>query len=651
MAEYKALDRKLIKLCKQVVRMCTEAGTGHPSSSLSLAHIVMALMYRQMRYDPSNPWLAGSDRLILSEGHAVPIIYAAYCDLGGVVGFPQQASVLRFSDATSLRAADSVLDGHPNPAIGMPFFDAATGSLGQGLSVSAGLALAAKLDGAGREFFCICGDGETREGQNWEALDFIIDHKLTAVRAIFNCNGQGQSDYVSPQQQAEVLTAKLEAFGFDVRVIDGHSWEQIFEALSAEPGEKPIAVVAKTTKGWGVTELQKLTSHGKAISEAGLEQALTELDARAGELGVADMPDGDVAEIKEPIPATRAGGDKKVSAGSFGDALKAAGLESALETKKLSTRRAWGSALAALSADERIVSIDADVKGSTFANIFEQTCPERFFEAKIAEQNMISAAVGLAAGGKIPFASSFAKFLVRAYDQIEMASITNANIKIVGSHAGVSLAADGPSQMGLPDVAFFRSFAHAKRADGQPACRLFQPSDAVSAFKLTELMANIDGMCYMRTHRPDVPFIYEESEEFGLDGFKHLVDGEDVLIVASGYMVSVAQQAVKMLEDKAGLNASLIDAYALPLATDEILQVGDDNRGQILVIEDNFIGGFGDEIAAAAAKSDFGVMVETMYVSQPPKSTRSPQETLKMTGLTAKNIADKVQELFDKSVG
>ena len=649
MAKYKALDRKLIKLAKQVVRMCSDAGTGHPSSSLSLGHIVTALMYRQMRYDPKNPWNAGSDRLILSEGHAVPIIYAAYCDLGGIVGFPEQASQLRFNDAVSLRAADSVLDGHPNPAIGMPLFDAATGSLGQGLSVAAGLALTARLDGSDRKFFCICGDGESREGQVSEALDFIVDHKLTAVRAIFNCNGQGQSDYVSPQQQADALGRKLEAFGFEVRTINGHDWHDIFEATAAEPGSRPIAIVAKTVKGWGVAELQKTTSHGKALGQDDLASALGELDVKAEELGVADLADEDIDELKEPLPATQHSvGD--ISAGSFAEALRAAGLDKALEKKKLSTRQAWGAAMAAMGADSRIVSLDADVKGSTFANMFEEVYPERFFEAKIAEQNMISAAVGLASGGKIPFASSFAKFIVRAYDQIEMASITNSNVKIVGSHAGISLAADGPSQMGLPDVAFFRSFAHATRADGQPAIRLFQPSDAISTFKLTELMANIDGMCYMRTHRPNVPFINKENEEFSLDGYKLLVDGEDLLIVASGYMVSVARQAAKMIEDQAGLSVSLIDAYALPLATDEILRIGDDNRGQILVIEDNFTGGFGDEIAAAAAKSDFGVMVETMCVTQPPKSTRSPEETLKMAGLTARDIAKTAQKLFDRSV-
>ena len=244
MSDYKDLDRKVIKLSKQIVRMTTEAGSGHPSSSLSLVHLVTALMYRIMRYDPRNPWHAGADRLVLSEGHTVPVVYAAYCDLGGVVGRLERASELSFEDALTLRMADSVLDGHPNPAIGFPFFDAATGSLGQGLSVAAGLALASRLDGSDRKIFCIIGDGEAREGQLAEALDFIIDQNLTSVLPIYNCNGQAQSDYVSKQQSPEVLAGKLEAYGFATKTIDGHNWQDIFAAFTAKPGDKPLAIFA-----------------------------------------------------------------------------------------------------------------------------------------------------------------------------------------------------------------------------------------------------------------------------------------------------------------------------------------------------------------------------------------------------------------------
>ncbi|MBN1555089.1 MAG: transketolase [Phycisphaerae bacterium] len=650
MAEYKDLDRKVIKLSKQVVRMCAEAGSGHTSSSLALGHLTTALLYRVMRYDPKNPWHPGSDRLILSEGHAVPIVYAAYCDIGGVVGQFNQASELRFSDALTLRAADSVLDGHPNPAIGFPFFDTATGSLGQGLSAAAGLALAAKMSGTAQRFFCIIGDGESREGQIWEALDFIVDQKLTNVRAIFNCNGQGQSDYVSPQQSPYALGQKLAAFGWDVKEIDGHNWDEIFAALSADPGEKPVAILAKTVKGWSVSSVQGVSAHGRAVAEDQITAALAELDSKAGELGVAELPDSDCAKLAEPLPVSPPAGGE-ISAGSFSEALQAAGLSDALAKKKLSTRRAWGAALAAIGGDVRVVSLDGDVKASTFASLFEKTHPERYIECKIAEQNMVSAAAGLAAGRRIPFVSSFAKFLTRAYDQVEMAAVTNSNVKLVGSHAGVSLAADGPSQMGLSDLAFFRAFARTHRADGAPAIRVFQPSDAVSAFKLTELMANIDGMCYMRTHRPDVAFIYDENEEFTLDGFKHLIDGEDVAIVASGYMVHVAKKACAALEDKAGLSPSLIDVFAMPLQTDEILRIGDDCRGQILVLEDNYAGGFADEITAAASQSDLGVMVETLCVPRIPKSGRTPEDLLDMTGLAVKNIVEKVQQMFDQSEG
>jgi len=650
MAEHKDLDRKVIKLGKQIVRMCTEAGSGHPSSALSLLHITTALMYRVMKYDPRDPWNCAADRLVLSEGHAVPVVYAAYCDLGGVVGGSSEPSVLRFEDALTLREADSVLDGHPNPAIGFPFFDAATGSLGQGLSIAAGLALAARLDDTGRKVFCLCGDGESREGQVWEALDFLVDHKLTGVRVIFNCNGQGQSDYVSPQQSVDALAAKLAAFNLDVKVIDGHNWDEVFGALTAEPGERPIAIVARTVKGWGVQELQKPTYHGKPLEAGQIDQAMADLDAKAAELGVAEMDDVSAVALKAPSPMEPPHSTAPISAGAFADALRAVGLEGALEARKLSTRRAYGAALVALGADGRIVALDGDVKNSTFACYFAEKHPDRYFEGRIAEQNMISTGAGLATAGKVPFVSSFAKFLVRGYDQLEMAAITNANLKLCGSHAGVSLAADGPSQMGLPDLAFLRAFAHSKRVDGRPACRVFLPSDAISAFRLTELMANLDGLCYLRTHRPDVPFIYDENETFQTGGFKHLIDGEDLVIVSSGYMVHVCRKALEILDsDEVGLSASLIDAYSIPLDTDEILRIGDDCRGQVLVVEDNYLGGIADEITAAAARSDLGIMVTTMTVPSIPKSAKTPEETLKLVGLTAQDIARAAQAVFDKS--
>jgi len=305
MADYKDLDRKVITLSKQVVKMCTVSGSGHPSSGLSLAHLTVALMYRIMRYEPKNPWNTSADRLVLSEGHAVPVIYAAYCDLGGVVGSADRPSALSFDDALTLREADSVLDGHPNPAIGFPFFDSATGSLGQGLSAAAGLACGARLDGSDKKVYCIIGDGESREGQIWEALDFIVDHKLNNVVTIFNANGQGQSDYVSNQQTAETLAAKLEAFGMEVRTIDGHNWEEIFPALTAEATDKPVAIVAKTVKGWGVEEFLRGNYHGKPLKEDQVDQAIADLDAKAAELGATDAADVTAGQITAPAPVQR----------------------------------------------------------------------------------------------------------------------------------------------------------------------------------------------------------------------------------------------------------------------------------------------------------------------------------------------------------
>ncbi len=648
MADYKDLEKKTIELCKLTIRMTAAAGSGHPSSSLSIAHIVTALMYRVMRYDPRNPWLNTADRLILSEGHAVPIVYAAYCDLGGVAGTPDRTIQLDRDYAMTLRERDSVLDGHPNPAVGFPFFDSATGSLGQGPSAAGGLALAARVDKLDRRFYVIIGDAESREGQITEAMDFILDNKITAVKCIFNCNGQGQSEYVSHLQSAEMIAAVLKVKGFDVREIDGHDMNQVMEALIAQPGEKPIAIVAKTVKGWGSSQLMSGNYHGKPLTAGPeVEKAIADFDAKEQELGLTDVDASKADKLSHP-KGTPVNLRPPVQAGQFSPSMKEAGLEKALESNKVGTRRAYGAALLSIGADPRIVATDGDVKNSTFAEFFAKKFPDRYFEARIAEQNMISMAVGLAAAGKIPFASTFGKFFSRAFDQVEMAAITNANIKLVGSHVGVSLAADGPSQMAVSDLAFFRAFAHAQRVDGAPACRIMLPCDAVSAFKLTELMANIEGMCYMRTHRPDVPLIYSEDEPFTEGGFKHLIDGSDIAIVTSGYMVHVVKQALKLLEVN-GLEPSVVDVYSLPLAhPEDILRIGDDCNGQILVVEDNYVGGVADELAEAAAASDMGVNITRMVVERVPKSAKTPEEILEEVNLSPQDIAETAQRLFDK---
>jgi len=642
-----AVHRKAAEIGKLAVRMTAVAGSGHPSSALSLAHLVAYLMYHQMRYDPGDPWHPSGDRLVLSEGHAVPIVYAAWADLGGAVGFERDgAARLTPAEVDQLRARDSVLDGHPNPAEGFPFFDAATGSLGMGLSVAAGLALAARLDGSERRVYCVIGDGEAREGQIWEAADFIVDYNLTNVCAIFNANGHGQAAEVSGQQSADALVAKLKAFNWDVVAIDGHDPDAIAGAFAKfGDNRRPLAIVAKTVKGWGVEQLLRGNWHGKPLATADLPAAYASLDravAAHGNGGSASTPRspgaasrpiarGDVATLEWPACSA---------------ALRAAGLGVALEQGKLSTRRAYGAALrVAGDLVPQLVALDGDVSNSTFTEIFAQAHPQRFFECKIAEQNMVSTAVGLAAAGFIPFVNSFAKFLARGYDQIELANISRANIKLVGSHAGVSLAADGPSQMGLVDVAFFRALTTVRADDRRsPQCWFFQPADAVAAYHCTRLMTQLRGLCYMRTHRPDVGLLYDDATRFEPGGFQVLSTGDDLALLASGYMVHVARQAAALLA-RQGVRATVVDLYCLPVDGERLVETLQRAGGRALVAEDNYGGGFGSAVAELAARAG-GLRVVPVHCQRMPKSTRTPEEALEYCGVGAGQIADQALALL-----
>ncbi|MCC6907278.1 MAG: transketolase [Phycisphaerales bacterium] len=638
-----AVHAKAIHLDKLSLDMTAAAGSGHPSSAMSLGHIVTVLMYQTMRWDPKNPADPRSDRLVLSEGHAVPIIYAAFADIGGYFGSPDNLRPVTLEDLKLLRATASELDGHPNPMEGFPFFDAATGSLGQGLSVAAGLALAAKADGLDRRIYCLIGDGESREGQIWEAIDFIADHKLSSVLPIFNCNGAGQSDKVSPQQSAETLTKKLQAAGYEVGVIDGHDPEAIKKSLQhfveqADSG-KPMAIVARTVKGWGSATMQSGNWHGKPASGEALNKAKAELDERRVELvrsiGVPDnffritAPTGAAPTPAEP-------GDTP----TFTDAMRRYDMLSIVQKGSWATRKAYGVALRTLGhANADVVALDADVKNSTFAETFakDSELASRFYECRIAEQNMFSVGAGLSAAGKTPFCSTFAKFVTRGYDQIEMAMNSGANLKIVGSHAGISLAADGPSQMALPDVAWFRSLSTMRDHRGNPGCYLLQPADAFAAYALTMVMAEYEGLCYMRTLRNDTEFLYDDNTVFNLGGFEVLTEGRDLLIVASGYMVHEANKCLDAL-DKAGIDATLVDLYSLPFDTEKLLDLANANNGMILTIEDNYGGGIGSAVADALTEDGGSFTLEQMFVRRIPKSARTADDELKLCGLHATDI-------------
>jgi transketolase len=648
-----AVHAQAIELNRMALEMTAAAGSGHPSTALSLGHIVTVLMFSSMRYSPDYPDYPTSDRLVLSEGHAVPIVYAAACKLGVMVGKdPENRRRLRPEDAAGLRDWKSELDGHPNPMEGFPFFDAATGSLGQGLSVAAGLAEAARLDGIDKRIYCIIGDGETREGQIAEALDFIVDRKLTSVLPIFNCNEYGQTDRVSPQQSPERIKAKLEAYGFEVRMIDGHNPAQIraafdeFAKRAASTDDKPMAIVAKTVKGWGAPSMVGSGWHGKPAEGEQLKRALAELDERRVELTTA-LASSDAFTIQPPAEAA----DRTPKAAElppFSQVMKKYDMESVLHAGKMAPRKAYGIALRAMGhANDSVVVLDADVSNSTFAETFrkDSALASRFIECKIAEQNMFSVAAGLSAAGKVPFCSTFAKFVTRGYDQIEMAINSGANLKMVGSHAGISLASDGPSQMSLPDVAWFRSFTTMRDHRGNPGCYILQPADAFAAYALTGVMAEYEGACYMRTIRPETEFLYNDDVVFNLGGFEVLNEGRDVLLVACGYMVHEANKALNDL-DKAGISATLVDAYSIPFDTEKLLDLANANGGYVITLEDNYGGGLGSAVADALTESGDAFTLQQMFVRRIPKSARTPAELLKMCGLTSKDIVEATMKML-----
>lgn len=648
-----AVHAQAIEIDRLSLEMCGAAGSGHPTSAMSIGHLVTVLMFHTMRWSTDYPDYPTSDRLVLSVGHAVPAVYAAAAKLGVMVGTEDNRRRLTMEDLGRLRELASPLDGHPNPMVGFPFFDAATGSLGQGLSIAAGVALGSQQDGLERRVYCIIGDGESREGQVTEALDFIVDHRLTTVLPIFSCNEYGQADRVSAQQSPERLEARLRALGFQVRLIDGHSPREIKEALDAfvALGSKggaaaPMAVVARTVKGWGAPSIQGGGWHGKPPTGEALKRALAELDEKRVAL-TSSLTSADAFTIVPPedAPTPEA---TNLDIPTLTEAMKAMDMTSVLHSGKLATRRAYGMALRMLGkASDRIVVLDADVKNSTFAETFsrEPSLSDRFVECKIAEQNMVSVAAGLSAAGKIPFCSSFAKFITRAYDQVEMAINSGANIKLVGSHAGITPAPDGPSQMALPDVAWFRAFTTMRDHRGNPGCYVLQPSDAFAAYALTQVMAEYEGVCYMRTLRPDTEFIYSDDQVFNLGGFEVLAEGRDVVLCAAGYMVHEANKALDLL-DQAGVSATLVDLYSLPFDSEKLLDIVAANNGYVVSIEDNYGGGIGAAIAEALTDSGDGFRLQQMHVRSIPKSARQPEQLLQMFGLTAQDIVKNTMQLL-----
>jgi transketolase len=629
-----AVHAKAIRLDTLALQMTGDAGSGHPTTALSLGHITTVLMYHAMRWVPDEPGLSTSDRLVLSEGHGVPIVYAAFIDLGGMVGQPGAYRPADMNDICGFRESDSPFDGHPNPREGFTFFDAATGSLGQGLSVAVGLGIAGRGDALDQRIFCIIGDGESREGQIWEAVDSMVELNLCNVLPIFNCNGLGQADAVSDQQSPERIAAKLQAAGIHVEMIDGHDPAAIRDAINTftEGSDKPMAIVARTVKGWGVPSMQGKGWHGKPATGDKLESALLELASTGAEL--TSSISGSQLTIYPPTVAQRPAPIVSDTP-TFREAMAALDQTTVLQVGRLATRKAFGVALRTLGAhDSRVWTLDADVRNSTFTDGFadDERTKDRFVECRIGEQNMFSIGVGLSAAGKSVFAASFGKFITRGYDQIEMAMNSGANLKIVGSHCGISLAADGPSQMALPDVAWFRSLSSTRGHNGNPGCYVLQPADAWAAYGLTMAMGDYEGLCYMRVFRPEVEFLYDESTIFELGGMEVLTEGRDLLIVSAGHMLHECNKSLDEL-DRMGIDASLLDLYSLPFDEDRLLDLANANGGTVLVVEDNYGGGLFSAVAEACVKAGDAFTVEPMHVTRIPKSSRTEDGIMEQCGL------------------
>jgi transketolase len=550
------------------IRASTKAGSGHPTSSMSASDLIAVLAARHLRYDWSNPKSPNNDHLIFSKGHASPLNYALFKAVG----------VVSDDELMTYRTFGSPLQGHPTPVL--PWIDVATGSLGQGLPIAVGVALAGKyLDRLPYHVWALCGDSELAEGSMWEAFDKAAEYHLNNLCAICDINRLGQRGPTEHEWDMDVYRARVESFGCRAIVIDGHDLEQIDRALTDARAERerPVVILARTKKGSGVSEIEDAENwHGKALPPDLAERAIVELGG-VRDLRVATNP----PPSGEPA-ISRGGGTVQLPTYEVG--------------AKVATRKAYGDALRALGGRPDVVALDAEVSNSTHADEFKQDHPDRFFEMWIAEQQMVSAAVGMSVRGYVPFASTFAAFFTRAYDFVRMASISQANIRLSGSHAGVEIGADGPSQMALEDLAMMRAVR---------GSTVFYPSDPNAAARLVEVMADTEGISYMRTTRGAYPVLYPPGESFAAGGSKVVVSHDDdtVALIGAGVTLHLALAAAKELE-KDGIRARVIDLYSVkPVDVATLREAARVTGGRLVVIEDHHPeGGLGSAVLEALAQ-------------------------------------------------
>jgi transketolase len=594
------------RLRKESIRATTASASGHPTSCMSAADLMAALFFAEMRFDPKHPKHSEADRLIMSKGHAAPLLYAMWSEAGFI---PHE-------QLTDLRLFTSNLEGHPTPRL--PFVDVATGSLGQGLCVGVGCALNARRIASPYRTYVLMGDGETAEGSVWEAAASGHFHKLDNLCAIVDVNALGQSRATELGHDMDTHRARWAAFGWHTIVIDGHDMDQILDAYKGarDTKGKPTAILARTEKGKGVSFTEGQPGwHGKAMTKEQMAKAFAELDLQTvTETGAKPKIPSPPPERPEPKPRQMAAPDYKM-----GDLV--------------ATREAYGVALAKLGdADPRVVALDADVKNSTFSDKFEAKHPDRFYECFIAEQVMVGAAMGLAARGAIPFPSTFAAFFTRAADFVRVAAIGGNNIKLAGSHAGVSIGEDGPSQMALEDFAMFTA---------QPNFVALYPCDAVSTERLIAEAAAMQGPVYIRTSRPKTPVIYDNNETFPIGGLKVVRKSatDTATVIGAGITLVEAIKAHDELKAK-GIAIRVIDLYSVqPIDAASLIEAGQET-GRLITVEDHYIaGGLGDAVARAVAPA--GLTVTRLAVPEIPRSGK-PEELVDKFGISARHIVNAV---------
>ena len=593
------------------IRCSTAAGSGHPTSSLSAADLIAVLLAGHLRYDFGQPKNPANDHLIFSKGHASPLVYAMF----------KAAGAINDDELLTFRKFGSRLQGHPTPVL--PWVDVATGSLGQGLPIGVGVALAGKrVLEAPYHVWILVGDSETAEGSIWEAFDRAGHEELANLTTIVDVNRLGQRGPTELEWDMGAYAARVRAFGVDPIVIDGHDLAEIDDALArARSATRPTAVLARTVKGKGVSFLENKEGwHGKALDPEQAKQAIAELgEARSRTFSVQKPEPWDHPSMQRT--------------GSL--ALKT-------YTEAVATRKAYGEALAALGAARKdVVVLDAEVSNSTHAEDFKKTAPERFFEMYIAEQQMVAAAVGMQVVHLVPFASTFAAFFTRAYDFIRMAAISRAQIRLVGSHAGVSIGEDGPSQMGLEDLAMMRA-VHGST--------VLYPSDGNQTAKLVAQMADREGITYMRTTREKTAIIYDKGESFPIGGSKVVRGGSNkdrATIIAAGITLHEALKAVDVLAHE-DIPVRVIDLYTVkPIDAQTLVDAARATGGRIVVVEDHWVeGGIGDAVLAALAdKGIRDLHYRHLAVRKMPGSGK-PAEMLDDAGISTVHIVRAVKALL-----